>query len=260
MSFSLASISKNIAKPPRIIIHGDAGCGKTTFGACSPNPIFIQTEDGLGNLDAKSFPIATSYEDVMSALQSLYTEQHDFQTLVVDSLDWLEPLIWKHVCNTWADKKGNPSRLASIEDAGYGRGYVEALGYWRQFYDGITALRDARHMTIIMIAHSQVVHVEDPTMPAYDSHDLKLHKRASAIAEEYADVILFAAMQTNTITEDVGFNNKRVRATSTGERIMHTVGQPAFTAKNRYSLPSPLPLSWEAFDGAMHPVPALKVA
>ena len=72
-------------------------------------------------------------------------------------------------------------------------------------------------MTVIMIAHSQVQRVEDPTLPAYDRHGLKLHKRASALAEEFADVVLYAAMQTNTITEDSGFNNKRTRATTTGE-------------------------------------------
>jgi hypothetical protein len=245
MAISLASLQKNSPKPPRIIIHGDAGIGKTTFAVCAPAPVVVQTEDGLGNLDATAFPLATSFDDVMQALQSLYTEPHDFKTLVIDSLDWLEPLIWKQVCQT--------HNVPSIESLGYGKGYIEASTVWRSFFDGITALRDARGMTVIMIAHSQVVHVEDPTMPAYDSHDLKLHKRASAIAEEYADVILYAAMQTNTVTEDAGFNNRRVRATSTGERIMHTVGQPAFTAKNRYSLPSPLPLAWAAFQSAMHP-------
>ena len=118
--------------------------------------------------------------------------------------------------------------VASIEAMPYGKGYVEAQTFWRQFFDSITALRDARGMTVIMIAHSQVQRVEDPTLPAYDRHGLKLHKRASALAEEFADVVLYAAMQTNTITEDSGFNNKRTRATTTGERVMHTVGQPAF--------------------------------
>ena len=142
-----------------------------------------------------------------------------------------------------------------------GKGYVEAQTFWRNFFDGITALRDARGMTVIMIAHSQVQRVEDPTLPAYDRHGLKLHKRASALAEEFADVVLYAAMQTNTITEDSGFNNKRTRATTTGERVMHTVGQPAFLAKSRYSLSSPLPLTWEAFALAMQPdAPVLKAA
>lgn len=261
MAINLKSLTKNTPKAPRIIVHGDAGVGKTTLAACAPSPVFIQTEDGLGNLDATAFPIATCFQDVMDALASLYTEDHKFQTCVIDSLDWLEPLIWKHTCNLWTTPKGESKRLASIEDAGYGKGYVEALGYWRQFFDGITALRDAKGMTIVMIAHSEKKRVEDPMLPAYDTHDLKLHKRAAALAEEFADVILFAAVQTSTVTEEAGFNNKRTRAVSTGNRIMHTVGQPAFTAKNRYSLPSPLPLSWDAFAVAMFgPAEVIKAA
>lgn len=247
MAFSLASLARNTPKPPRIIIHGDPGVGKTTFGACAPKPVVIQTEDGLGNLDVQAFPLAKSFSDVMEAIGSLYTEPHDFETLVVDSLDWLEPLVWQAVCTE--------HKVTSIETLGYGKGYVEALRYWRQFYDGITALRDDRAMTVVMIAHSQVVRVEDPTMPAYDSHDLKLHKRAAALAEEFADVILYAAVRTNTVTEESGFNNKRTRATTTGERVMHTVGQPAFLAKSRFPMPSPLPLSWDAFAQAMKPQP-----
>jgi hypothetical protein len=254
MAISLASLQKNAVKPPRIIIHGDPGVGKTTFAACAPAPVIIQTEDGLGNLDVTAFPIAKSFQDVLDAIGVLYNEPHNFQTLVVDSLDWLEPLIWKHVCDFWTDKKGNPQRLVSIEDAGYGKGYVEALGYWRQFFDGVTALRDHRGMCVVMTAHSAIVRVEDPTMASYDTHDLKLHKRAAAVAEEFADVILFAQVKTNTVTEEgKGFQGGRVRATTTGERVMHTTGQPAFLAKNRYSLPSPLPLAWDAFAGVMWP-------
>ena len=252
MAINLKSLSKNVAKAPRIIIHGDPGIGKTTFGACAPNPVIIQTEDGLGNLDATAFPLASSFGDVMEALTSLYVDEHKFQTCVIDSLDWLEPLIWQKVC---IDGKKN-----SIEEFGYGKGYVEALSVWRQFFDGITALRDTKGMTIIMTAHSEQKRVEDPLLPAYDTHDLKLHKRAAALAEEFADVILFAAVQTNTVTEDTGFNNKRTRAVTTGARIMHTVGQPAFLAKNRYSLPSPMPLAWDSFADAMWPSAAQQAA
>lgn len=252
MSISLASLSKNSPKAPRIIAYGGAGIGKTTLGACAPSPVFIRTEDGLGNLDVTSFPLATTFDDVMGALQSLYVEDHEFQTLVVDSLDWLEPLVWNKVCMT--------HNKPSIEDFGFGKGYVEALSVWRTFFEGITALRDQKNMTVILIAHSQNVRIEDPSLPAYDSVGLKLHKRAAAIAEEFADVILYCANQVNTVTEDKGFNNKRVRATSNGDRIMHTVGTPAFLAKNRFSLPSPLPLSWEAFDGAMNPGKVLQAA
>jgi len=245
MAISLASLQKNAPKPPRIIIYGDAGLGKTTFAVSAPNPVVIQTEDGLGNLAATAFPLARSFEEVIEAISSLYMEEHQFQTVVIDSLDWLEPLIWQRVCQD--------NKLESIEKLSYGKGYVEATYHWRSFFDGITALRDAKGMTVIMTAHNEIKRVEDPTLPAYDRHDLKLHKRASAVAEEFADIILFAAQQTNTITEDAGFNQKRIRTTSTGQRVMHTAGQPAFLAKSRFPLPPTLPLAWSALEEAMSP-------
>lgn len=243
MAISLSSLQRNRPRMPRIIIHGEPGIGKTTWACSAPDPVVIQTEDGLGNLDVAAFPLARSLSDVMEALAALYTEDHPYRSLVVDSLDWLEPLIWRHVC----EQHGK----ASIEEFGYGKGYVEALSVWRQFLDGITALRDERGMIVILTAHSEQRRVEDPMLPAYDTHDLKLHKRAAALCEEYADVIGFACIYTSTVTEDAGFNQKRVRATTTGQRVLHVVGQPAFLAKNRYSLPSPLPLEWSAFAEAM---------
>lgn len=243
MAISLASLKKSTAKPPRIIIHGPPGCGKTTFGCAAPNPVVIRTEDGLGVLTVDTFPIAESYQDVIDAIGALYTEEHSFKTLVIDSLDWLEPLIWQKVCSD--------NKIKNIEQQSYGKGYVEALYHWRTFFDGITALRDHKNMIVIMTAHSEIKKVEDPTMPSYDRHDLKLHKRASALADEFSDVILYATLMTKTVSEDQGFGNKRVRAVTTGERLMHTVGQPAFLAKSRFPIPSPLPLEWDALSEAL---------
>lgn len=253
MAISLQNITRSRAKAPRIIVHGDPGIGKTTFACAAPAPIVVQTEDGLGVLDVPAFPLAQHYDDVIDALGALYSETHEYQTLVVDSLDWLEPLVWQKTCEVLGVK--------SIEAPGYGKGYVEAATWWQRFFQGVTALRDERGMAVVMTAHSQVVHVEDPLLPVYDRHDLKLHKRAAALAEEYADVILFATMRTNVLTETAGFNQKRARAVTTGDRIMHAVGQPAFLAKNRYGLPSPLPLTWSAFSDAMTaPAPAAQAA
>ena len=243
MAINLASLAKNTIKPPRIIIYSDPGLGKTTFGASAPSPVFIQTEDGLGSLDATAFPLAQSFTEVMEAIGTLYSEPHEFKTLVVDSLDWLENLVWKQVCKD--------NKVESIERMPFGKGYVEALSVWRQFFDGITALRDAKGMIVIMISHSETKRVEDPMMASYDTHTLKLHKRAAALAEEFADVILFAAMQTNMVTEDSGFNSKRTRAVTTGTRVIHTVGQPAFLAKSRYPIPPVRPLTWADFAAAM---------
>ncbi len=98
MSF-LSSITRNTPKTERVIIYGESGLGKTTFATSAPNPIVIQTEDGLGEIDVPCFPLAESYIDVMKALDALVNESHDFKTVVIDSLDWLETLIWKQVCS-----------------------------------------------------------------------------------------------------------------------------------------------------------------
>ena len=101
---SLADIrTKSKQKPPRLVVYGGAGIGKTTFGSTMPKPIFILTEDGMGTIEAPQFPLCKSFEDAMGYLKDLVEEDHDYKTVVVDSLDWLEPLIWDQACqdNGW---------------------------------------------------------------------------------------------------------------------------------------------------------------
>ena len=104
MAISLASLCTiSVLQPPRILIHGVAGVGKSTFAADAAAPVFIMTEDGLGKLQVPHFPLATSYGDVAQALDALLEEDHGYGTVVVDSVDWLEPLIWAEACkrNGW---------------------------------------------------------------------------------------------------------------------------------------------------------------
>lgn len=51
MAISLASLrTTSVLTPPRILIHGVAGVGKSTFAADADRPVFLMTEDGLGKL------------------------------------------------------------------------------------------------------------------------------------------------------------------------------------------------------------------
>jgi hypothetical protein len=244
MAISLASLNRVSApKPPRILIHGVAGVGKTTFAAGTMEPVFILTEDGLGTLEVEHFPLARTFDDVDGALTALYAEEHGFKTLVIDSVDWLEPLIWAKACqlNGWK----------SIEDAGYGKGYVAALDIWRQYVEAINTLRDQKGMTIVQIAHTDIKRFDSPESEPYDRYVIKLQSKASALLQEHSDIVLFANYQISTVKSDVGFNKKVTRALSSGERLIHTLERPAFLAKNRYALPETLPMSWAALAEAM---------
>jgi len=251
MAISLASIKRGVSDtPPRILIYGVQGIGKSTFGANAPAPIFLPTEDGLGVIDVPSFPLARSYQEVLDALNALITESHDFSTLVVDSLDWLEPLIWQKVCET--------EGVANIEAIGYGKGYALALTYWREYIDGINYLRDHKRMMIIQTAHADVKRYEAPDTDAYDRYIIKLHKGASALMQEHSDCVLFANYRTNVTEEKLGFNQSRKRAIGSGARVLNTQEKPAYAAKNRYGLPESMPLDGNSWSVLAQHVPYLK--
>ena len=228
--------------PPRIMIYGPEGVGKSTFAASAPKPIFVQTEDGLSAISTSKFPLCERYEDVVAQLTALRDGEHEFATVCVDSLDWLERLIWDRVCADYGVK--------SIEkaDGGYGKGYVHAISYWREIVKLLNQIRAARAMAVILVAHAKVERFEDPEHPAYDRYQPRLHKTANSLVCEWADAVLFASRRMRV---DSTTGKAAPVGADGGERILRTNGSPACNAKNRYSLPSEMALSWQAFMDGM---------
>src|SRR5690606_33836210 len=128
--FDLSTIRKGPQiKPPRVLLYGVHGIGKSTFGATAPNPIVICTEDGLDTIDTQSFPQATCSADVINAIGALYNEDHDYQTVVLDSADWLEAMFIKEL-----EAKHTPQELA------YGKSALLLAEQWRNVLDGFNSL------------------------------------------------------------------------------------------------------------------------
>lgn len=234
----MLNVSKSGGKPPRILIYGPQKIGKSSFGSLADDPVFVQAEDGLDAIQANAFPLAKSFREIMGNLTDLATQPHDFKTLVVDSLDWMEPMVWQQVCDE--------HNVKSIEEVlkGYGKGYVQALNVWREYIEAINYLRDAKNMTIVQIAHAHIKRFENPETDAYDRYEIKLHKSASALVMEHSDIILFANYYVGIKKEDKPMAKEgRKRAIGSGERILYTEERPSFMAGNRYGLPSEIPFS-----------------
>ena len=244
---TLASIVRTgRSDPMRILVHGVEKVGKTTFGASAPSPIFICPEDGippcLGAVPHYPAPEdGWTWQDVHDAIRALTTGQHDFKTLIIDTVDWLEPILWRDVCEK--------ARVDTLEEVGggYGKGYTAAVDGWRCFLADMEQLRRARGMHIVLLAHSWIKMFKDPESEGWDRYVLKINDKAAGVLKEWVDAVLFAKYEESA-NKDA--RTKRVRGISSGERVLLTTRAAAYDAGNRYNLPDRLPLDWAAFDEA----------
>lgn len=220
-------------RPMRVVVAGLDGVGKSTFAAASPAPVFLGSEEGTDQLDVPRFLTPQTWKEVLEAVEFLTTGDHAFETFVIDTLDWMEPLIWRHVCEAGFKQ--------SIEDFGFGKGYVAALDEWRLLLSAIERMRAARPMHVVLIAHTQIKSFKNPEGDDFDRYEMKLHTKAAALVREWADLVLFATYETFAVRDE---KTKRVKGVSSGARVMHTVRTAAWDAKSRYALPETLPLGW----------------
>lgn len=234
--------SSAVFPPQKILIYGVQGIGKNTFAATFAKPILLQIEDGSAALDIPAFPLATSFQGVVDIIQALHGD-HDFKTLILDTLDWLEPLLWLACCEHHEKE--------SVETFGYGKGYVEVDRWWRHVMTGLDSLRHNKGMDVVVLAHSEVKTIQPPDTDPYDCYQIKLHKRAFPLWQEWADMVLFLNYKINLHRTKTGINEERTRGIGTGDRMIYTTERPAWKAKSRWPLPEEILVgkdrSWKAF-------------
>jgi hypothetical protein len=215
-------LTGRIARPQKAVIYGPEGIGKSILAAQFPAPVFLDTEGGTHHVDVARLPAPKSWAGVTAAVQALSTEAHEFKSLVIDTADWLEKLLVDQVC-----KQANKS---SIEDFGYGKGYVVLAEEFAKFLASLDALLQ-RGMHIVFLAHTKIVKFEQPDAAgAYDRYELKLSKRVGPLVKEWCDLLLFG----NSFTKVAENDNGRRRGVGGRERKVYTMHSAAWDAKDRH--------------------------
>lgn len=213
------------ARPQKVCLYGPEGVGKTTLAADMPSPIFIDAEGGTDHIDVSRTEVRTMGE-IRESIQWLKREKHDFKTVVLDTIDWVEKRLIDEVCATY--------KVDSIEkvDGGYGKGYTILEEQMMKFLGELDAIR-AKGMHVVLLAHSKIQKHEDPELgSAYDRYILKLEKKTSGLIKEWVDALLFYRFKTVTAERATG----STRGVAKGREIA-TCRHAAFDAKNRHGLP-----------------------
>lgn len=231
MSLSLSSLkSSKDNKPPITLLYGVDGIGKTTLASEWPNPLYLPTagERSPSDVDMPTPGTIESLGALLNVFEELLTTEHDFKTVIIDSLDGLEPLVWEATCARIG--------VGSIEEAGFGKGYVEADTEWNEYLAALSALR-ANGIYVVQLAHPEIVRFDSPTTDPYSRYQPKLHKRANALVREKADVVAFLNYRVSIKEKEVARQTKVAHAEGGKERQIHLNEGAGFNAKNRYSMP-----------------------
>jgi hypothetical protein len=219
----------------KVGIYGPEGVGKTTLAAMFPGAVFVDTEGSTKHMDVARFDPPQELGDVLEQLSWVLGHPEQVGTLVIDTVDWLEKLIFNNVC---AEKK-----IQNIEDIGYGKGYVYAKQKMQQILEILDAIV-ARGVHVVLVCHSMIRKFEQPDeMGSYDRYMLKLNeKNIAPIVKEWLDMLLFCNYKTDVVTAADG---KTKKARGGQKRIMYANHSACWDAKNRFGLPDEMPMEYD---------------
>jgi len=255
----LEQATRAVPTAPIITIIGFPGSGKTTLAGLFNKPIFIQAEKSstvFENTPIEQQPVfmpmipspdkaraVSSRAIVREQLLELATVEHDFKTVIIDSITSLNDLYEKEVVAfdaAGADSNGNAA-------GGYHKGYDVVAGYHADL------IRMSAHLTkkgiaVVFIAHVGVAKIKSSPDEAaeYTVWSVGMHEKSRSLYIKHSDAVLYLKSRqfvSGQESDKKGKTIKAGRAFVSGERylIASSEGTTGFVdAKNRYDMPQEL--------------------
>lgn len=229
--------------PPRVLVYGPQGVGKTTIAA-DADALFADIEGGSGEVDVARYPFnpgeldeykPRDYDQLEYGVDDLIAHPgHGFGAFALDTGDALEAMIHRHLCEK--------HKVSSIEKVGggYGKGYRAAVEELRRFLSKLDAIR-AQGVTVIILAHSTTSTFKNPEGEDFDRFSLACHKDFAGQLYSWCDVVGFLHFEggSRKLDEDSS-KEKRARGWTTNRRIMQLSREAAWDAKWRLTVPMDL--------------------
>jgi len=223
-----------VDRPPRVVVYGFDGVGKTGFAAGAPNVFFLDANKGSFKYNVDRVLIE-SWDETYEWLVAIENGEIKCDNVALDAVSDFESMSYARLF---------PGSTISKYEGGYNKGDDVAVLEWRRLLSQLERVW-LKGKGVILISHANVKKFEDPTGPGYERFELATRKPLAHLLRGWSDYVLFARENVTL----AGEKNKPVKATTTGERWIYTRRTPAYDAKARGTtlFPERIPLSWDEF-------------
>jgi len=217
--------------PPKGIVYGAPGIGKTTLIGSCDSALIIDCEHGANNVDCSRTPYLSRWLEMQKWLTEIETGTHDYSVIGIDSVDWMLRRIEERVSGA-GDGTAMSSTLAKSH-GGYGNGAQVLRNYvYCQLLPTLDRIVQ-RGIAVIMLAHASRETITDVDGVSAEKSSPDLPKGLSSPLIEWADFVAVA------------------RKNRDGSRVLQFEETPAAIAKNRYGITGSVEMTWKSFSAAI---------
>lgn len=202
------------------ILYGPPGSWKSELASHCSKPLFLDLEEGTRFLDVKRIK-AKDFESVLRAFGWIMT-QPQFDTFVVDGLT--------QVARMATDYTKASLGVKQLSEVAWGGGTGALRDNMRRFIRAFEAVRD-KGTNVIVLAHSKVKPVKDPTQDSYDCIEFDCEKEIVNEIAAACDGVFLLRPQIRSTEKD---GDRRVLASGKRELILSDKG--GVLAKSRFNI------------------------
>jgi len=211
------------------LIYGPPKIGKSSFAARFPDALFFECEPGLGELSVYKVP-TYSWADLLEACKLVAAGNHQFKTVVIDTVDNAFKFCTDHV---------NAKHNVEYEgDLDHGKGWAFVKNEWHRVLTRLASLP----VGLVLISHATDKQIETRT-GKYSKTQPSLPDRARHVVLGLVDMILYCDTTSRPKASGSGGGKG-----SEIVRIIRTKPHPTYEAGDRTGrLPEVMSLEFAAF-------------
>jgi hypothetical protein len=227
--------------PLLITIAGDAGSGKTSLAATFPKPFIIRTRGEAvprdvqeGQKPAGLAPVGGAKvkvgdqpiwdeNELFDQFRALLTEEHDYKTVIIDSVTGLEELFVQNILDVQPAKQ----KTMNAAGNGYGSSWDTVKAKHAKVMAAAEALRNRKGMHVVFICHVDVKRMDPPDGEQFTKYTLQLHDKTAPIYTNRVDAVAFVKQEVFVLDE---------KAKTSDARVLVMGMTPANVSKNRLGI------------------------